>query len=407
MKSLYWFRNDLRLHDNEALLEFSKKATEGLCVWCPSPSFLRAGPIRREFIFNSVLACKSSIEALGGVFIVSQFSAHQTLVELIETHKIDAVFFSIEPTPEEKKEELQLQQLSVKTFGYDTGSLIELSRFIGGAKDFSGSFTKFRNLVEKDLKMSKPLGPPLKIPSFKNLQSSEKTPMLENKYLHKHIPSGELAGLARLKSYIWDLDQLKVYKQTRNGLLDWNDSSKFSPWLSVGALSAKTVYSEIERYQEERIKNESTYWLFFELLWRDYFRLMAKKLGAQLFTAKAFDQSRFESRTQAEELFQKWAQARTDDDFINAHMTELNQTGWMSNRGRQNVASYLCHHLKVDWQKGARYFEEQLIDYDCSSNWGNWAYVAGVLPGSKEHKFDPHQQASMYDPDSAYRKRWL
>jgi len=95
-------------------------------------------------------------------------------------------------------------------------------------------------------------------------------------------------------------------------------------------------------------------------------------------------------------------------DFIDANMIELKLTGFMSNRGRQNVASYLCNDLKLNWRYGAAYFEQQLIDYDVCSNWGNWAYLAGVGNDPRGNRyFNIEKQAQDYDKDKEYRKLWL
>jgi deoxyribodipyrimidine photo-lyase len=89
-------------------------------------------------------------------------------------------------------------------------------------------------------------------------------------------------------------------------------------------------------------------------------------------------------------------------------MNELRLTGFMSNRGRQNVASYFCHDLKLDWRIGAAYFEQQLIDYDECSNWGNWAYIAGVGNDPRpDRNFNIEKQATVYDKNKSYRKLWL
>jgi deoxyribodipyrimidine photo-lyase len=88
-------------------------------------------------------------------------------------------------------------------------------------------------------------------------------------------------------------------------------------------------------------------------------------------------------------------------------MLELAQTGFMSNRGRQNVASYLVHDLNIDWRWGAAYFESQLIDNDFTSNWGNWMYVAGVGNDPRFRKFNTKLQADRYDAENQYRKMWL
>jgi deoxyribodipyrimidine photo-lyase len=109
-----------------------------------------------------------------------------------------------------------------------------------------------------------------------------------------------------------------------------------------------------------------------------------------------------------EKRFYDWKNGETGLDFIDANMKELKLSGFMSNRGRQNVASYLCNDLKLDWRYGAACFEEQLIDYDVCSNWGNWAYIAGVGNDPRGHRvFNVQKQANDYDKDFTYRKLWL
>lgn len=103
----------------------------------------------------------------------------------------------------------------------------------------------------------------------------------------------------------------------------------------------------------------------------------------------------------------KWIEGETGDDFVDANMIELKTTGFMSNRGRQNVASYLVHKLNLDWRVGAAWFESMLIDYDVTSNYGNWIYAAGVGNDPRDRVFNTKKQAGMYDKSGAYRKLWL
>jgi deoxyribodipyrimidine photo-lyase len=219
---------------------------------------------------------------------------------------------------------------------------------------------------------------------------------------------GETAGLARLQQYFWQQDLLRSYKETRNGLLGADYSSKFSAWLAHGCLSPRLIYDEVKKYEAKRAKNESTYWLVFELLWRDYFRFVAKKFGNRLFSPAGIKGGTDLGLRQDARLFDKWAQGLTGIPFIDANMVELAQTGFMSNRGRQNVASFLVKDLHIDWRWGAMYFETLLVDYDVCSNWGNWNYVAGVGNDPRENRyFNILRQAKQYDPKGAYVKHWL
>ena len=158
---------------------------------------------------------------------------------------------------------------------------------------------------------------------------------------------------------------------------------------------------------DERIKNDSTYWLIFELLWRDFFRFTAQKQGNQLFRSNGLQpQKKIKWKTD-HDLFLSWSNGETGIPFIDANMKELNATGFMSNRGRQNVASYLTKHLGLDWRMGAEYFESLLIDYDVCSNYGNWAYIAGVGNDPIDRIFNPHKQADQYDSKGKYVEYWL
>jgi deoxyribodipyrimidine photo-lyase len=219
---------------------------------------------------------------------------------------------------------------------------------------------------------------------------------------------GESEALRRIQTYFWENDQLKVYKETRNGLLGADYSSKFSLWLAYGCISPRQIYEEVKRYEAERVANDSTYWLIFELIWRDYFRFITLKYGSRLFKVSGIQYNLELKWNHRRDLFDKWVNGQTGVPFIDANMRELQLTGFMSNRGRQNVASFLAKDLKIDWTWGAAYFESQLIDYDVCSNWGNWNYVAGVGNDPRENRyFNIYTQATRYDEKGEYVKTWL
>jgi deoxyribodipyrimidine photo-lyase len=184
-------------------------------------------------------------------------------------------------------------------------------------------------------------------------------------------------------------------------------SSKFSAWLAQGCMSPRSIYAEIKKYESKIIANESTYWLFFELLWREYFRWILLKYGNHFYQKKGIQKNKSQDTQHDILKFESWKNGTTGHKFIDANMRELNLTGFMSNRGRQNVASYLCHNLKLDWRYGAAYFEQELIDYDVACNWCNWAYVAGVGNDPRPNRvFNIDKQANDYDPTYKYRNIW-
>ncbi|RYF74998.1 MAG: cryptochrome DASH, partial [Cytophagaceae bacterium] len=162
-----------------------------------------------------------------------------------------------------------------------------------------------------------------------------------------------------------------------------------------------------------RIANDSTYWLIFELIWRDFFRFVALRFGSRLFKPGGIKHVLKKQWKHDVDLFRQWANGETGIPFVDANMRELNASGFMSNRGRQNVASFLVNDLGLDWTWGAAYFESLLVDYDPCSNWGNWNYVAGVgndpreAPNGQPRYFNIYSQATRYDEQGLFVKHWL
>mmetsp|Transcript_7483 Transcript_7483/g.21142 ORF Transcript_7483/g.21142 Transcript_7483/m.21142 type:complete len:447 (-) Transcript_7483:1471-2811(-) len=287
--------------------------------------------------------------------------------------------------------------------------------------DFKGPFTTFRNKVEDRSEVRKPLPSPQRgsLPLPPTLTPEVLDAMPTAKDLpggHSYDGSlrappeiyrgGETAALARLKYYLWDKNLISEYFNTRNGMLGGDYSTKFAPWLAHGCLSPRTVYADVTKYESTRVKNKSTYWVIFEMIWRDYFKFYAMKHGNKIFFEDGPEGSAPQWAPNQDELFSRWCAGGTGMPLVDANMRELNATGFMSNRGRQNVASYLVLDLGVDWRKGAEYFESLLIDYDCASNWGNWVAAAG-LTGGRLNKFNIPKQSKDYDLNGDYIRHWV
>jgi deoxyribodipyrimidine photo-lyase len=276
-------------------------------------------------------------------------------------------------------------------------------------------FTVFRKKCEKYSTIKSCIPEPGILDKKSLLTASFTVPTLEelgfasfDTSTHAAFPflGGTSSALNRIKDYFWKSERLSFYKQTRNGLLGTDYSSKFSPWLANGSLSARMIYWEVQRYEKEIQKNESTYWLIFELIWRDYFKYISLKHGNAIFHLGGILDKKYTWDSNSE-IFLKWTEGKTTEPFVNANMIELKKTGFMSNRGRQNVASFFAKSMLMDWRMGAAYFEQQLIDYDAHSNWGNWLYVAGVGNDPRDRKFNIKLQADRYDAKGQYQKRWL
>lgn len=222
--------------------------------------------------------------------------------------------------------------------------------------------------------------------------------------------SSEQQALQRLNDYIWQHAAISHYKTSRNGLLGDYYASKFSAALATGSLSVRFCWQQIVQFEQQQLANESTYWLKFELLWREFFRWQFRKYGKSWFSKNAIkgplDFSKPSLNNKQQLKFNNWCAGQSGVPFIDANMRLLNASGLMSNRGRQNVASYLIHDLGIDWRLGAAYFEQRLLDYDVASNWGNWAYIAGS-GNSGERQFNVIKQAISYDGNGDFVRTML
>ncbi len=430
--TIVWFRNDLRIRDNQALQQAIADSDAILPIYCIDPrqfqkttlGFPKTGIFRANFLLESLKDLKYSLQDLGGDLIIRTGKPEEIIYALAKHHHVRSVYVQEEVCSEETNIEAALEDnlstIEVMMEYFWGNTLYHFDDLPFDIKALPDIFTEFRKAIEKQTRIRKTLPIADRInmlegvqsgdlPKLKDLgfQEEEIQRLSQNKKGVLTFKGGETEALIRLKNYFWEGDHLRNYKETRNGLLGANYSSKFAPWLSLGCISPTYIAEEIQKYEAERVKNKSTYWLIFELIWRDYFRFVAFKYGNKLFQAGGIKQSPYKGKMDLA-LFQKWANGETGVPFIDANMKELNATGFMSNRGRQNVASFLVKDLKLDWRLGAEYFESLLLDYDPCSNYGNWNYVAGIGNDPRENRyFNVLTQAKRYDADGAYVKHWI
>ena len=220
----------------------------------------------------------------------------------------------------------------------------------------------------------------------------------------------EASGLARLRHYCLESDGLHHYKQRRNGLVGTEFSSKFSPYLGIGSLSVRRIWQTVLDYQARCGSDEGSEWLKQELLWREFFLWTAQLHGAS-FGAPGGLQNRRSDAIEDRELFARWCRGRSGHPLIDAQLNELRTTGYLSNRGRQWVASHFINELRLPWTWGARYFEWWLIDAQPALNTGNWSYLAGVGNDPRSfngppRRFDLERQVRLYDPEEMHRRLW-
>lgn len=424
--ALVWFRNDLRTLDNKILTQATEQYEKVIGLYVLDPNrftttrwgFKKTERFRAQFLLESLADLRHQLQLLGIPLYVEFQSTVKAVPEFFENFEAAALFYQEEWTEEESQESRQVLSLLPKTASVKHCK----DQFLFHPDDvpiqignLPEVFTVFRKKCEKYGSVQALVNKPQKTQPDAQWPDIQPIPTLEELGL-EHIESdsrsafpfkgGSQEAALRLDHYFWKTKKLSYYKNTRNGLLGLDYSSKFSPWLANGSISPRQIYWAVKDYEKEIQKNSSTYWLIFELIWRDYFKYISLKHGNKIFKLGGILEKSYRWKTDPH-LFVDWANGQTEEPFVNANMIELKQTGWMSNRGRQNVASYFAKNLWMDWRMGAAYFESLLLDFDVHSNYGNWMYVAGVGNDPRDRKFDVAWQAERYDPDGKYQNRWL
>ena len=410
----FLFTNDLRLRDNLALCEAAQHSRRLVCIYCINPDEFKPGRYtlssmgdhRWSFIRKSLNCLDSELAKYQQKLVICFQSPESTIQQLVNKHAISAVYRSTTSGYRENRywqalkqhfHDVTFKEVSNNTLFHEG----ELPFFI---EELPPTFSQFRRKVEHHS-----IQPPISQPSTLPPPCSTLDDITDNvptaKYIEQAFEGGESAGIAHLTDYFSSLAPAR-YKETRNALQGNKSSTHFSPWLAHGCISARQIVFALKQFESDIIANESTYWILFELLWREYFYWYAIKHGVKLFKLHGIHPSG-KACCYYPERFQKWCAGNTPWPIINACMKELQATGYLSNRGRQLVASCLINELSMDWRYGAAWFEHQLIDYDVASNWGNWQYLTGVGADPKGPRhFNLQKQAELYDPDSLYIRRW-
>lgn len=438
--TLVLFHNDLRVTDNATLLKASEISTDGklLLVYASSLTdilddkdhydayrYEAMGQARQQFLHESLADLNTSLMQRGNRLLYLQkgdkaLDVFTQLNDLIAQQQVTDICISQTADYNQNKvyDLIQAKHPEIQWHIHTTATLFDGLPL----ESLPKSFTQFRKQIEshysllhaeKDIAIYPTPAPLAPLPDnmqsrkecFFESQLSNEAGLDKPSQQPSSFRGGESNGLKHLDSY-FDSDAPSTYKTTRNALDDWTHSTKFSAWLANGSLSVNTVLNRLRRYERDIIANDSTYWIWFELLWREYFYWYAVTHRQKLFWFKGISQHA--PLTQLNEnLLAQWKNGTTQYPIVNACMNQLRMTGYMSNRGRQLVASCFIHELGLDWRYGAAYFEQHLVDYDVGSNWGNWQYLAGVGADPRGcRQFNLDKQTQQYDPNGEFIRQW-
>lgn len=410
MTNLFWFRKDLRLEDNPGLVAMAD-ANSLLCVyfwprdipWCNTRGL---GDQRKRFLLESLRALHDQLRSRGQSLMVFDETPEMRLPQLIRKHRVARIGTDTAPGVYEAQEVARVSRITGLRVEQHRGNSLFGKHFPDLAQASADlQFTPFRHKVE-NMSVDAPLQEPELPPPPAGLQH---TPIPDSNALPHPaflVRGGSEAGKRRLQTWMFRERAVSTYRDTRNSLEGQFFASNLSPWLATGCLSVREIAEALQNYEQRYGRNESTVHYFSELLWREYFHCRALTDRVRLFRPGGLRGSCtlrcFEPRSYA-----RWCAGNTDYPLVNALMHQLVATGFMSNRGRQIVASCLVNELKLDWRYGAAFFEKHLIDYEVGSNYGNWQYIAGVGtdPRGGRH-FNLQKQTAQYDPQGTFITRW-
>ncbi|MGX5913965.1 DASH family cryptochrome [Aliidiomarina sp. Khilg15.8] len=408
--TLFWFGDDLRLQDNELLSQAASQTDTLLCVYVLPKSWLHAqriGERKLQFLQQSLRDLHRQLSALGQRLHVLTDEPVSALQNLIDAYHVTHLARAQHPGAEERGWLATITaanpELSVQSA--DSLRLWSNAELPFSIDELPPTFSQARKQLEA-LNVKPPTAAPDTLPPPpEDMGDVHEIALTQSNSASLLVHGGSQAAQRHLGRY-FSSTAPSVYKETRNTLDTFSHSTKFSPWLARGCLSPREIMAALHAYEEEQGANESTYWIFFELMWREYFHLYAWRDNDRLFHQHGH-QEELPYALDPNVDFKDWCHGRTPFPLVNACMHQLNQTGYMSNRGRQLAASCLVNEMGIDWRLGAAWFERQLIDYDVASNWGNWQYLAGVGADPRGlRRFNQAKQQNTYDPDGDFVERW-
>ena len=421
-RSIVWFRNDLRVADNPALSAAVARGKPVICVYIDdtkNPDGLGVGAASRWWLHHSLKSLEKGLERRNASLVLRSGDPAQIIAEIAKDADVSTVFWNrlYEPWTINRdrnlKASLKEKGIDVETFA---GSLLrepwEVETKTGGPY---GVFTPFWKALSAMEAPAQPLKAPDKIPVDDSRPESEALDgwnLLPAKpdwasAFTGHWQPGEAGAKDRLAAFVEN--GLNQYQEGRNTPAAEYGTSRLSPHLHFGEITARQVWHFIHHSMDAGRVNSSPAWAYLrEIGWRDFnHHLLFHNPDIPTENYKsAFDAFRWNDDDQA---FTAWTKGRTGYPFVDAGMRELWQSGFMHNRVRMVTASFLVKHLLIDWRRGEKWFRDTLVDADLANNVNGWQWVAGSGADAAPYFriFNPITQGEKFDPTGAYIRRWV
>lgn len=396
--NIFWFRRDLRIDDNKGLFEALNSGKEVLPIFIFDKIILGELPkddARITFINDLLVEVNRKLGAKHKSLAVFYGKPTEIFEKLITENIVENVFTNHDYEPYARKRDAQLDQFFKEhSIGFHTFKdqvIFEKGEIV---KDDNSPYVVFTPYSKKWKS------------SFNNKHvSCFKSETLIENIIHHTYPFLTLEDIGfeeskiKIPSFDISFDLISHYEETRN-FPALARTSRLAPFLRFGAVSIRKIVAVALKDRNETFLNE--------LIWREFFMQILWHFPHTVHKSfkEKYDAIRWENNQQK---FKKWCEGKTGYPFVDAGIRELNTTGHMHNRVRMIVASFLCKHLLIDWRWGETYFATKLLDYEQSSNVGNWQWAAGsgVDAAPYFRIFNPTEQAKKFDKDLKYIRKWV
>ena len=397
--SIFWFRRDLRLHDNKALFHALQSEEKILPIFIFDIDILKKIPkddARISFIYSELKAMNTHLESFGTEIKMFHGNPKEVFKSLMKNYTIVKVFTNHDYEPYAIKRDLDIKKLvssnKIDFQTYKDQVIFERNEITKKDGKPYVVYTPYSRKWLEKYETDKPENYPSEdlLDRLYKKTKSETLKLSDIGFIKTNIP---------IKNYIFNSRIINEYEETRNfPALD--NTSKLGPHLRFGTVSVRQMVSRADAHENKIFLKE--------LIWREFFMQILWHFPE---THKNSFKSKYDRiiwRNNKKE-FQKWCEGNTGYPMVDAGMRQLNKTGFMHNRVRMLVGSFLCKHLLIDWRWGEAYFAEKLHDYEMSSNVGNWQWVAGTGVDASPYFriFNPTSQIQKFDKELKYIQKWV
>lgn len=396
--SLCWFRRDLRIEDQTALFYSLQQEEQVLPLFIFDRHILDAleekNDARVTFIHQQITNLKAFFEAQGSSMLVKYGHPEQIFQELVQEYTLQTVYTNRDYEPYAQSRDAQVEALlrekNIPFLSFKDQVIFEPGEIVNGSGEFYKVFTPYsKNWLEK---FRTTRVQPLPTANWKNLVQTAPLPM------PTLVDMGFAPSALEIPSSKLDEEIVRHYEERRNFPAQ-RGTSRLGIHLRFGTLSIRQLALKAASLNATYLN---------ELIWREFYAMILGHAPQVVDRAFKPQYDRIPWRNNEAE-FAAWCDGQTGYPIVDAGMRELNSTGFMHNRVRMIVASFLTKHLLIDWRWGEAYFAKKLLDFELASNNGGWQWAAGTGTDAQPYfrVFNPDSQTEKFDKDLVYIKKWV